>query len=141
VVGVLLTVTPDNDYLPMFTVILLHQMFEGLALGARIEPLEDMTYLKKFFMGRAFSSTCPSGMAIGIAVRRSFNANDRNTVLTLGTMNALSAGVLAWVGFVELWSADWLHGDLRLPGRTKGIVAMVSLLLGATLMSVLGKWA
>jgi zinc transporter 1/2/3 len=141
VVGVLLTVTPDDDYIPMFAVILLHQLFEGLALGARISPLEHTSPPKKLLMGLAFSGTCPTGMAIGIGVRRSFNGSDGNTLLTLGTMDALSAGVLAWVAFVELWSADWLHGDLRAPGWRKGAVAMLSLVLGAAGMSVLGKWA
>ena len=124
----------------MFAVILLHQMFEGLALGARIETLDFMSYTKKVLMGIVFSSTCPTGMGIGIGVRHSFNGNQKSTVLGLGTLYALGAGVLAWVAFVVLWSADWLHGDLRMPVRRKGAVGMLSLLLGGVLTSVLGIW-
>jgi zinc transporter 1/2/3 len=124
----------------MFAAILVHQMFEGLALGARVETLEFMAYMKKFLMGMIFSSACPIGMAIGIGVRRRFNGNQKSTVLVLGTLYALGAGVLAWVAFVVLWSADWLHGDLRMPGRKKGVVGIMSLLLGGHLTSVLAIW-
>jgi zinc transporter 1/2/3 len=141
VVGVLLTVTPDDELATLFAVVLIHQMFEGMALGSRIGPLECVGYPKKMLMGLAFSFTAPVGMAVGIGVRTSFNDNDKRTILTLGTMDALSAGVLAWVAFVELWSKDWLLGELRNADAKKQAVAMVSLVLGLAIMSLLGKWA
>ena len=116
-------------------------MFEGIALGARIEPLEGITDARKVLMGLAFSFTAPVGMTIGVGVRKSFNGNDRNTALTVGTMDALSAGVLAWVAFVELWSKDWIHGEMRNADFKKGSVGMLSLILGLGIMSLLGKWA
>jgi zinc transporter 1/2/3 len=141
VVGVLLTITPDSELVILFAVILVHQLFEGLALGARIEPMEKIRDSTKVMMGVAFSVTCPIGMGIGIGVRKSFNGNDRNTILVLGIMNALSAGVLAWVAFVELWSKDWMHGELRTANAKKTTIAMVSLISGIVLMGVLGAWA
>jgi zinc transporter 1/2/3 len=141
VVGVLLTITPDSELVQIFAVVLVHQLSEGLALGARIEPLEGIRASTKVVMGLAFSVTCPIGMSIGIGVRKSFNGNDRNTVLVLGIMNALSAGVLAWVAFVELWSKDWMQGELRIANAKKTTVAMLSLTSGLILMGVLGKWA
>lgn len=140
-VGVLLTITPDSELVKIFAVVLVHQLFEGLALGARIEPLEGVRASTKIIMGLSFSVTCPVGMSIGIGVRKSFNGNDKNTIIILGFMNALSAGVLAWVAFVELWSKDWLHGELRTANAKKTCVAMISLMSGLTLMGVLGKWA
>lgn len=140
-VGVLLTVTPDKEFPTLFAVVLIHQMFEGIALGSRIAPLEDITHLRKIVMSLAFSCTAPLGMAIGLSARKSFNGNSRGTILLLGTMDALSAGVLAWVAFVELWSKDWLHGELRNAERKRQVVGMGSLVAGIVIMSVLGKWA
>ncbi|KAF2431658.1 Zinc/iron permease, partial [Tothia fuscella] len=140
-VGVLLAVTPDTELPTIFAVVLIHQLFEGIALGARIAPLENVANRKKILMAIAFSVTAPLGMAIGIGVRKSFNSNDKSTIVTLGTMDALSAGVLAWVAFVELWSKDWLHGEMRDAPAKKQIVGMISLVLGIAIMSFLGKWA
>lgn len=80
-------------------------------------------------------------MAIGIGVRKSFNGMNRNTIVTLGTMDALSAGVLAWVAFVELWSKDWLYRDMRAASGWKAVAGMGGLVVGLAVMSLLGKWA
>ena len=69
VVGVLLAVTPDHELTVLFVVVLIHQMFEGLALGSRIEPLEGITDIRKVLMAFAFSFTAPVGIGIGIGVR------------------------------------------------------------------------
>jgi zinc transporter 1/2/3 len=140
-VGVLLAVTPDDEFAVLFAVVLIHQMFEGIALGARIASLDGVGERVKILMGLAFSATSPTGMAIGVGVRHSFNGMDKNTILTLGTMDALSAGVLAWVAFVELWSKDWLYGDLRAAAGPKVASGMAGLIAGLAIMSLLGKWA
>jgi zinc transporter 1/2/3 len=141
VVGVLLAVTPDGQFPTLFAVVLIHQMFEGVALGSRISSLGNVSYLKKLVMSFAFSCTAPFGMAIGLSAWKSFNGNNRGTILLLGTMDALSAGVLAWVAFVELWSKDWIHGELRNADTKRQAVGIGSLVAGLAIMSVLGKWA
>lgn len=80
-------------------------------------------------------------MMIGILVLKNFNGSDRTTILALGTLDALSAGILIWVGFVEMWAGDWIHGDLKRAGMVKTVAAMGSLVAGMLLMALLGKWA
>lgn len=80
-------------------------------------------------------------MMIGIIVLRSFNGSDRTTILALGTLDALSAGILIWVGFVEMWAGDWVYGGLKRAGVLKTACAMGSLVAGMVLMGLLGKWA
>lgn len=80
-------------------------------------------------------------MMIGILVLKNFNGSDRTTILALGTLDALSAGILIWVGFVEMWAGDWIHGDLKRAGMVKTAAAMGSLVAGMLLMALLGKWA
>lgn len=49
-------------------------------------------------------------MAIGIGVLKNFNGNDPSTIIAIGTLDALSAGILAWVGVVEMRAHDWMLG-------------------------------
>lgn len=157
----------------LFVVILFHQMFEGIALGTRIAQLgkqnpaksderpaeseqtsltpDSSTPLKsppfslvrKLLIATPFALVTPIGMAIGIGVLSSFNGNDRDTIIAIGTLDALSAGILIWVGVVEMWAEDWLHGHGELL-RTSPIVTFLAgfgLVAGMVIMSVLGKWA
>lgn len=116
-------------------------MFEGLALGSRISTLSTVSTLSKSIMATVFACITPLGMMIGIIVLRHFNESDKATILALGTLEALSAGILIWVGFVEMWAGDWIHGDLKRAGLVKTMAAMGSLVSGMMLMALLGKWA
>ncbi|RPB02958.1 Zip-domain-containing protein [Choiromyces venosus 120613-1] len=141
-IGITLVVAGDSGFTTLFIVIIFHQMFEGLALGARIASLPtDTRLLTKLFMGLAFATITPIGMAIGIGVRNEFNGNDKATIIALATLDALSAGVLVWVALVEMWVADWLYGDLKNSGVWKTTIAMGALVAGMVLMGLLGKWA
>ena len=92
-------------------------------------------------MALAFALTTPVGMAIGIGVLRHFNGNDRATLIAIGTLDALSAGILVWVGLVEMWAHDWIHGPLTEASMFETVIALVGLVAGAAVMSLLGKWA
>jgi zinc transporter 1/2/3 len=143
VIGLTLIVAGDSFFLTLFAVILFHQMFEGIALGTCIAglPSTKASFLQKSLMATAFALITPIGMAIGIGVLNHFNGNDPSTLIAIGTLDALSAGILAWVGLVEMLARDWLHGPLLNAGMVKTGAAMVALLAGMILMSVLGKWA
>jgi zinc transporter 1/2/3 len=117
-------------------------MFEGLALGARIAELGVSTKtLTKLLMASAFALVTPLGMAIGLGVIRTFNGNDPKTIVAVGTLDAFSAGILAWVGLVDMWAHDWLVGDLKSAPPVRTAVGLASLMSGMILMGLLGKWA
>jgi len=124
-------------------VILFHQIFEGIALGTCIAGLSPKaaTITTKMLMAGGFALVTPIGMAIGIGVLDFFNGSDPSTIVAIGTLDALSAGILAWVGIVEMLARDWMQGGLLNARWGKTAVAMGSLLSGMILMSVLGKWA
>ncbi|KAI1339352.1 Zip-domain-containing protein [Xylariaceae sp. FL0016] len=97
---------------------------------------------KKLGMATAFALVTPIGMAIGTGVVQQFNGNDPSTLIALGTLDALSAGILIWVGVVEMWAGDWMFGgELANAGVAVTLCAGVGLLAGMVLMSFLGKWA
>ncbi|KAF7544236.1 hypothetical protein G7Z17_g10111 [Cylindrodendrum hubeiense] len=102
---------------------------------------------KKLGLAALFAFITPIGMAIGIGVLQQFNGNNRSTLLAIGTLDALSAGILIWVGLVEMWAADWMvgpHGkkaELAEADVLTTTLAASGLIAGLILMSVLGKWA
>lgn len=142
-IGITLVVAGDSFFITLFIVIVFHQMFEGIALGTCIAelPKAAASTLQKCVMAGTFSLITPIGMAIGIGVLNSFNGNDPHTIVALGTLDALSAGILAWVGIVEMLAKDWLHGRLLNAGLIRTVSAMLALVCGMVLMSILGKWA
>lgn len=152
-IGITLVVAPDNSentsgyYNTLLAVITFHQFFEGLALGARIALLANSSLhfgiWSKISMAAAFALITPLGMAIGVGVLDQFNGNDQSTILTIGVLDALSAGVLLWVGVVDMWARDWAvaGGEMVQAGVGKVTVGLCSLIVGMVLMSVLGKWA
>ena len=118
-------------------------MFEGLALGTRIAmlPTTCASLTTRLLLALAFATITPVGMGIGVGVLNKFNENSRHTLLAMATLQALSAGILLWVGVVEMWAADWLNGDMRTAGPVKTATGIASLMSGMALMALLGKWA
>ncbi|KAJ2903408.1 hypothetical protein MKZ38_009985 [Zalerion maritima] len=105
-------------------------------------PPASVDLRKKLLLALAFALITPLGMAIGIGVLNQFNGNDPTTLIAIGTLDALSAGILVWVGVVEMWAEDWMMGgELTDAGFWKTSFAFVGLVSGMVLMSVLGKWA
>ncbi|KAI3403506.2 ZRT1 [Candida oxycetoniae] len=139
-IGLTLVVAGDSYFITLFIVIVFHQFFEGLALGSRIADIRA-NLLTKLSMAGAFAIITPIGMAIGVGVLHKFNGNDVSTIIALGTLDSFSAGVLLWTGLIEMWAHDWLDGHLRTSNWIHTSLAMVSLIAGLLLMSLLGNWA
>jgi zinc transporter 1/2/3 len=61
----------------------------------------------------------------------------------LGTLDALSAGILVWVGVVDMLAREWIieGGEMLNAKLGKALTGGVSLVSGLVLMSVLGQWA
>ena len=140
-IGITLVVSGDSFFITLFIVIVFHQMFEGIALGARIAELKDTKFYVKLVMAAVFAIITPIGMAIGIGVLNQFNGNDPSTIIALGTLDSFSAGILIWTGLIEMWAHDWLFGTLASAPLLKTVCSLIALLAGLILMSLLGKWA
>ncbi|RBQ75168.1 hypothetical protein FVER53590_05005 [Fusarium verticillioides] len=102
---------------------------------------------KKLGLASLFAFITPIGMAIGIGVLQQFNGNDKSTLIAIGTLDAVSAGILMWVGLVEMWAADWMSGghghkaELADANLLTTVLAGTGLVAGLVVMSLLGKWA
>jgi solute carrier family 39 (zinc transporter), member 1/2/3 len=105
-------------------------------------PVSTVSMTKKISLAAAFALVTPTGMAIGISVLHRFNGNDPSTLIAIGTLDALSAGILLWVGVVEMWAEDWMFGgELTTATPLNTVLGLLSLLMGMIVMSLLGKWA
>ncbi|KAJ5789720.1 uncharacterized protein N7518_006731 [Penicillium psychrosexuale] len=142
-IGLTLVVAGDSFYKTLLVVIVFHQFFEGLALGARIATLPGAIFPNKASMALAFALITPIGMAIGLGVLHTFNGNSRGTLIALGTLDALSAGILVWVGVVDMWARDWVieGGEMLNAKLGRVLTGGISFISGLVLMGVLGKWA
>lgn len=107
--------------------------------GAR----HEVSMARKLSLAACFALVTPVGMGIGIGVLDRFNGNDPQTIIAIGVLDALSAGVLLWVGVVEMWAADWAvaGGPMAEAGAVRTAMGLGALLAGMVAMSVLGKWA
>ncbi|KAK0745595.1 ZIP zinc transporter-domain-containing protein [Schizothecium vesticola] len=115
----------------------------AVAVGTKpSRPVSTFPMRRKMMLAAAFALVTPLGMAIGIGVLQNFNGNDPSTIIAIGTLDALSAGILVWVGVVEMWAHDWmLGGEMTTAGPVRTALGMVALVAGMALMSLLGKWA
>ncbi|TLS28041.1 hypothetical protein PpBr36_01392 [Pyricularia pennisetigena] len=116
------------------------------AAAAAPEPVRQQAYFslpRKLLLATPFALITPIGMAIGIGVLQHFNGNNRSTLLAIGTLDALSAGILVWVGLVEMWAEDWMveGAEMLSTGILTTVLAGFGLVSGVVIMSVLGKWA
>ncbi|KAG7604979.1 Zinc/iron permease [Arabidopsis thaliana x Arabidopsis arenosa] len=140
VIGLSLGATNDTCTIKgLIAALCFHQMFEGMGLGGCILQAE-YTNVKKFVMAFFFAVTTPSGIALGIALSSVYKDNSPTALITVGLLNACSAGLLIYMALVDLLAAEFmgsmLQGSVKLQLNCFGAA-----LLGCGGMSVLAKWA
>ncbi|WRX28017.1 Zinc/iron permease - like 8 [Theobroma cacao] len=109
-------------------------------LRYRVIAMAKYKTLKKVIMVFFFSVTTPFGIALGIAMSKTYKENSPTALITVGLLNASSAGLLIYMALVDLLSADFmgpkLQGSIKLQ-----IKSYAAVLLGAGGMSLMAKWA
>jgi solute carrier family 39 (zinc transporter), member 1/2/3 len=84
----------------------------------------------------------PIGQAIGLATHTLYNPGSSFGLVLVGTMNAISSGLLVYASLVELLSEDLLSDESwRILRGKKRIVACLLVFAGAFCMSLVGAWA
>ncbi|KAG6695096.1 hypothetical protein I3843_09G078500 [Carya illinoinensis] len=116
-----------------------HQMFEGMGLGGSILQAE-YKFLKKAIMVFFFSVTTPFGIALGIALSKTYQENSPSALITVGLLNASSAGLLIYMALVDLLAADFMGPRMQASMKLQ-IKSYMAVLLGAGGMSLMAKWA
>lgn len=141
IIGITLGTT--TDFTILFIVIIFHQMFEGLGLGARLAflPIGMKSWIPT--LGAIlYGLVTPIGIAIGLGVRRTFNGDSTTAAYTIGIFDSISAGILLYTGTVELLAHEFIFNEkMRNAPLKKVIISILEMLTGAGLMALLGRWA
>lgn len=133
-------ITKDKREVQILTVALcIHQFFEGIGLATCIIDAK-LSDVKTAIMLLAFSFTTPLGTVIGILVSSSYTGDTFTSTLIQGVLNALAAGVLLHLAFVDLIAVEFnkpiCKEDPWFPFQM-----LFAIILGAAIMSVLAIWA
>ncbi|OAX80562.1 hypothetical protein ACJ72_05101 [Emergomyces africanus] len=142
-IGMALSVSTGSAFVVLLIAISFHQTFEGLALGSRIAVINwEGNALQPWLMALAYGCTTPIGQAIGLATHTLYDPNSEVGLILVGTMNAISSGLLIYASLVELLAEDFLSDEswTILRGR-KRVFACVLVFFGAFGMSLVGAWA
>ncbi|SPO46717.1 uncharacterized protein PSANT_04403 [Moesziomyces antarcticus] len=141
-VGLGLGTASDAGFVPYFIAIVFHQMFDGFAIGTRMAALDFVGRRRKqAAMFLAYAFVTPVGIALGTGVRTVFEPNNPSTIIAIGVLDSISAGVLLYGALVDLLAKEFLFGPMLDASDRRLAVALASLLFGAGVMSLLGKWA
>ncbi|KAI6349608.1 hypothetical protein MCOR28_000960 [Pyricularia oryzae] len=142
-IGMTLSVSIGHEFVILLIAIAFHQTFEGLALGSRIANIKwEKGSWQPWMMSMAYGCTTPLGQAIGIATHRLYNPESEFGLVLVGTMNAISSGLLVFASLVELLSEDFLSDESwRILRGRRRVYACFLVLSGAIGMSLVGAWA
>ncbi|XVE94301.1 hypothetical protein REPUB_Repub01dG0269300 [Reevesia pubescens] len=124
---------------PLVAALTFHQFFEGMGLGGCISQAKFKS-MSIAIMLLFFSLTTPIGIAFGMGISKIYNDNSPKALLVEGIFNSLSAGILIYMSLVNLLAADFMNPRMQSNIKLQ-LGSNLSLLLGATCMSLLAKWA
>jgi zinc transporter 1/2/3 len=108
-IGLTLAVS-GNEFKTLYIVLVFHQMFEGLGLGARLSALK-WPKSKRFtphVMAIAYGLSTPLAVGIGLGVRNTYPPGSQTTLIVNGVFDSISAGILLYTGLVELIAHEFL---------------------------------
>lgn len=142
-IGMALSVATGPAFIVFLVAVSFHQSFEGLALGSRIAAVQfPARSLRPWLMVLAYGVTTPIGQAIGLFLHRVYDPASMGGLISVGVMNAISAGLLLYAGLVQLLAEDFISEKSYkvLKGR-KRLHAYLAVVAGATLMALVGAFA
>lgn len=135
--------TVGDEFSTLYPVLVFHQAFEGLGIGARLcaitFPREKRWW--PYVLCLAYGLTTPVCVAIGLGVRKTYSDNSYSVNVVSGILDSISAGVLMYTGLVELLARDYMFNPHRTKDLRELFFNVASILTGAGLMALLGKWA
>jgi zinc transporter 1/2/3 len=142
-VGLTLAVA-GSEFITLYIVLVFHQTFEGLGLGARLAmiPWPRSKRWTPYLLGLGYGISTPIAIAIGLGVRTTFAPESQTTLIVNGIFDSISAGILIYTGLVELMAHEFMFSPYMQKGPVnRTLYAFGLMVLGAGLMALLGYWA
>lgn len=132
-----------KEFSTLYPVLVFHQSFEGLGIGARLSTIpfpKGKTWMP-WVLCAMYGLTTPISIAIGLAIRYTYAPKSKSSLIIQGVLNAVSAGFLIYSGLVELLAKDFLFDPDRSKSRARLLTMVLYVLLGAGIMALIGWWA
>jgi solute carrier family 39 (zinc transporter), member 1/2/3 len=135
--------TAGPEFSTLYPVLVFHQSFEGLGIGARMSAI---TFPQKYSwlpwaLCAAYGLTTPVSIAIGLGLRTTYNSGSFTAQVVSGILDSMSAGILIYTGLVELLARDFLFNPERTMDNRRLTFMVICLIVGTGVMALLGKWA
>lgn len=133
-----------DDFKTLYIVLVFHQSFEGLGIGARLSAIpwpEDKPEYYKYLLCIAYGLVTPVSIAIGLGVRTTYVAGGYAANIVSGVLDSLSSGILIYTGLVEFLARDFVFNKEIKKDTTKLLYSIFCLLWGTGIMALIGKWA
>jgi len=142
IIGLNLAVAGD-EFNTLYPVIVFHQAFEGLGIGARLSAIPFPSYysIMPWLLCLAYGLTTPISIAVGLGLSSSLNPGSYSANVASGLLDSISAGILLYTGLVELLARDFLFNPHRTTSAKRVTFMLICLYLGIIIMALLGKWA
>jgi zinc transporter 1/2/3 len=135
--------TAGSKFSTLYAVLVFHQSFEGLGIGARMSaiPFPKRVSWLPWALCATYGLTTPIAIAIGLGLRTTYNGGSYTANIVSGLLDAISAGILMYTGLVELLARDFLFNPELTRSSKRQAFMIFNVFLGAALMALLGKWA
>lgn len=132
-----------EEFSTLYPVIVFHQAFEGLGIGARLSmiPFPKRYNWLPWALCVAYGLTTPIAIAVGLGMATTYDSASFTSSVVSGVLDSISAGILLYTGLVELLARDFLFNPERSRNKVDIAYMLVCLFLGTIIMSLLGKWA
>lgn len=132
-VGLTLAVT-GAEFQTLYVVIVFHQTFEGLGLGARLAnaPWPRNRRWTPYILGAGYSLSTPIAIAVGLGIRETYLPGTQTSLIVNGVFDSISAGILIYTGLVELMAHEFMFSEtMRKASLRKMLTAFGVMCLGA----------
>lgn len=141
-----LTLAVTDNFVILFVVLVFHQTFEGLGLGARLGmatwPTHGSRRWTPYILGSLYAISTPFAIGMGLVASRSLALEAATSRVVNGVFDAISGGILMYTALVELVAHEFMFNpEMRKAGLGMQLAAYGCVVAGVGLMALLANWA
>jgi zinc transporter 1/2/3 len=140
-----LTLAVTDNFIILFVVLVFHQTFEGLGLGARLGMATWPPGARRwtpYFLGLLYAVSTPFAIGMGLIASKSLALEAATSRVVNGVFDAISGGILMYTALVELVAHEFMFNpEMRKAGLGMQFSAYMCVAFGVGLMALLAKWA
>ncbi|KAG7290199.1 hypothetical protein NEMBOFW57_000197 [Staphylotrichum longicolle] len=140
-----LTLAVTDNFIILFVVLVFHQTFEGLGLGARLGMATWPAGARRwtpYGLGMLYAVSTPFAIGMGLIASKSLALEAATSRVVNGVFDAISGGILMYTALVELVAHEFMFNpEMRKAGLGMQLSAYACVVLGVGLMALLANWA